>query len=195
MLQLRAEYNPVIPEIYWGNIGDSLGYLEVFPSGLEVSNATQGIDLILDVDYTVDWVNQSIIMIQNATAGDILNISVYEVGGGSQLYRANYTGVEVDQTVIIPVNSAEIYDVAVFVNGAITNGVTWEPYIESTNWNILDTYAILDIVNHSGVYYRALQDVPVGIAIDNPLYWLAFVPTLQSLVDLGTEPGSTDGVA
>jgi hypothetical protein len=35
----------------------------------------------------------------------------------------------------------------------------------------------------------------VGVNITNILYWFEFVPTLQSLVDFGTDYGATDGVA
>jgi hypothetical protein len=73
--------------------------------------------------------------------------------------------------------------------------VTWEPYAGSTVWNTANSYLKLDVVNNNGDYYRALQDVPVGTAISNILYWFEFVPAQQSLVDFGTDYGATDGVA
>lgn len=186
---IRYTYDPFVIETYsWANVVDH-------PVEVIVSNQTTGIDLAVNIDYTVDWVNQTISIIQGATADDVLNISVYELGGGSQLYRANYIGGEIGETVIVPVNTAEIDSVAVFVNGQNITGVTWEPYVDSTNWNILDAYVKLDVVNDNGNYYRALQDVPAGIAITNVAYWFEFVPTLQSIVDLGTDYGATDGIA
>ena len=111
------------------------------------------------------------------------------------MYRANYSGGDIGETVVIPVDTAEITSIAVFVNGENVDSVTWEPYVDSANWTTLDSYSKLDVVNYSGNYYRALQDVPVGVSIANVLYWFEFVPTLQSLVDFGTDYGATDGVA
>ena len=185
---VRYTYDPAIAlEYSWANVVEH-------PVEVLVSDITTGKDLTRDIDYTIDWVNQTVIPITVST-GDQFQINVFELGGGSQLYRANYIGRDIGETVSIPVNSAEITSVAVFINGSIISGVSWTPYTESTAWNILDTYNTLDVVNDSGNYYRALQTVPVGTSISNPLYWLEFTPTLQSQVDLGTDPGLTDGVA
>ena len=185
---IRYTYNPTTALAYsWAGITDH-------PVEVLVSDITTGTDLTRDVNYTIDWVNQTVIPITIPT-GNQFQINVFELGGGSQLYRANYIGGDIGETVIIPVNSTEITTVAVFINGSIISGVTWTPYVESTAWNILDSYNIQDIVNNSGNYYRAIQNVPVGISIANPLYWIEYVPTSQSQVDLGTDPGPTDGVA
>ena len=164
------------------------------PVQVLVGNITTGLDLTLDVDYTVDWDDQTITLL-TVNNGDIVNISVYELGGGNQLYRANYIGGNIDQTVVIPVNNAEIENVYVFVNGEIVSGITWLPYSESTAWDILDSYSRLDVVNNSGNYYRAVQDVPAGIVITDTSYWFEFVPTLQTEVDLGTSYGVGAGIA
>ena len=185
---VRYTYEPLIQTAYsWADLAEH-------PVEVLVSSITQSKDLAVDIDYTVNWVDQTVTLL-TATPNDQFQISVFELGGGSQLYRANYIGGDIGQTVIIPVNSDEITSIAVFVNGNNINNATWVPYVDSTNWNILDTYSILDIVNDSGNYYRALQDVPVGISISNPLYWFEFVPTLQSQVDLGIDPGPKIGRA
>ena len=164
------------------------------PVQILVSNQTTGRDLTSGIDYSVNWENQTITLLTVAN-GDGINISVYELGGGNQLYRANYAGSTTGQTVVIPVNSAEINIMAVFVNGEAISGVTWLPYTDSTSWNILDTYAKLDVVNDSGNFYRAIQAVPQGVAITNVVYWLLFVPTLESQVDLGISYGPGAGIS
>ena len=185
---VRYTYNPAIETAYsWAGITDH-------PVQVLVSNITTGTDLALDVDYTVDWVDQTVSLL-TATSGDQFQINVFELGGGSQLYRANYIGGDIGETVVVPVGSTEITSIAVFVNGSNVDGITWTPYVDSVDWNILDTYNTLDIVNNGGNYYRALQYVPVGISITNVLYWFEFVPTLESLVDFGTDYGATDGIA
>ena len=185
---IRYTYDPAVETAYsWAGLAEH-------PVQVLVNNTTTATDLALDIDYTVDWVNQTISLL-TVTSGDIFQISVFELGGGSQLYRANYIGGDIGETVVVPVNTAEITSIAVFVNGENVDSVTWQPYVDSANWSILDSYSKLDIVNYSGSYYRALQDVPVGISIANVLYWFEFVPTLQSTVDFGTDYGVTDGVA
>jgi hypothetical protein len=185
---IRYTYNPAVETAYsWAGVVNH-------PVQVLVSDMTTAVDLALDIDYTVDWVNQTVSLLTVAS-GNIFQISVFELGGGSQLYRANYIGGDIGETVIVPVNSAEITSIAVFVNGTSVDGVTWTPYIDSTSWNILDSYNTQAIVNHGGNYYRALQDVPVGVNITNILYWFEFVPTLQSSVDFGTDYGTTDGIA
>jgi len=185
---IRYTYNPAIKIAYsWAGITDH-------PVEVLVSDITAGRNLTRNVNYTIDWVNQTVTLLTVAT-GNQFQIDVFELGGGSQLYRANYVGADIGETVTIPVNAAEITSIAVFINGSIVNGITWIPYVDSIPWNILDTYNKLDIVNYNGNYYRALQDVAVGVNITNPLYWFEFVPAQQSLVDLGRDPGATDGVA
>jgi hypothetical protein len=165
------------PEIYWGN-------LVQHPVNIEVSNETTDTDLSPDVDYVVNWENQTITAIAGGgiTNGDVINIAAYEMGGGNQLFRGNYTGPEASESAVIPVNSEEIYELALFANGMNVAGATWTPYADSVVWSYQNTYARNTIVNDSGSYYRSLQTVAPGILINNPLYWVEFVPTTNSLV-------------
>lgn len=186
---IRYTYEPAITTAYsWADVVEH-------PIQVLVSNLTTGIDLVRDVNYTVNWVNQTVTFVSGITANDVVNISVYEAGGGSQLYRANYTGAEVSSSVVIPVASSEIFDVAVFVNGSPIDTVTWEPYYDAETWSTFDEYDQNTVVINSGTYYRSLQSVPVGVAITNAAYWIEFVPTLETLVEFGTTVESSDGIA
>ena len=186
---VRYTYEPAVAVEYsWSNVVEN-------PVQVLVSNLTTGVDLARDINYTVNWNNQTVSMISNVASGDIIDISVYEAGGGSQLYRENYNGADVGESVVIPVNNAEIYDVAVFVNGQVIESVTWVPYATAETWSIFDSYDRLDVVINSNVYYRALQTVPVGINIDDPVYWFEFVPTLETLVNFGETFEFDDGIS
>jgi hypothetical protein len=186
---IRYTYEPAVASTYsWAGVVEN-------PVQVLVSNLTTGVDLALGINYTVNWVDQTVSFVSGVAANDIVNISVYEAGGGSQLYRANYIGADVPNSVVIPVNNAEIYEVAVFVNGQQINSVTWTPYFDAATWSILESYPQATVVVNGGTYYRALQTVPEGIAIDNVLYWIEFAPTLETLVDFGTTLGFNDGVA
>jgi hypothetical protein len=186
---VRYTYEPAIASEYsWADVVEN-------PVQILVSNLTTGVDLARDINYLVNWNSQTITISSGVVNGDIINISVYESGGGSQLYRANYDGGTVGPTVVIPVNSAEIYDVAVFVNGQLINTVSWVPYAAAATWNILNSYEKLTVVVNTGNYYRALQTVPVGTSLTDIAYWLEFVPTLETLVDFGQTFNFSDGIS
>jgi hypothetical protein len=186
---VRYTYDATITDTYsWADLLEH-------PVQVLVSNQTTGRDLAQNIDYTVDWVDQTITVIDNVSNGDIINISAYELGGGAQLFRGNYIGDEVGDSVIIPVSTSEIQTVAVFLNSASISGITWEPYIDSVAWSLFNSYEKLDVVNNSGSYYRALQNVPVGTDITAVAYWELFVPTTESIVFFNTTIASTDGIA
>ena len=164
------------------------------PVGVFVTNTTTNLPLSLNTDYTINWVLQTITLSSTVAVGTIISINAFELGGGNQLYRGNFAGTG-SQTTLIPVDSAQIISIALFVNGVSTNVAGWTPYSPSTAWNQFNSYAKQDVVNNDSIYYRALQDVPAGIAIDDLLYWVQYVPTLQSIVDLGAVYNDTDGIA
>ena len=186
----RYTYFALDPFFDWAGIVEH-------PTEIVVSNVTTGLDLVPNVDYAVDWVNQTVEILASATNLDIVNITVYEVGGGSQLYRQNYVGSDLEDFIIIPVSSSEIYEIALFVNGEITAVDSWEPYYPGILWNQLDSYNKLDVVYTTGptTYYRALQAVPAGIAITNTDYWFEFVPATLSKVLLTNTYGATDALS
>ena len=186
---IRYTYEPgIVDEYSWANVVEN-------PVQITVSNLTTGVDLARDIDYTVSWSNQTISLLYNASNQDIINISIYEAGGGSQLYRANYSGADVGSSVVIPVNNVEIYNVAVFANGQLVQSVSWEAYAAALTWSIVDAFNQLDVVINGADYYRALQTVPVGVEITNEAYWLNFVPTLSTLVNFGQTFGFNDGIS
>jgi hypothetical protein len=167
------------------------------PVSIVVSNATTGIDLAAGVNYTANWVNRTVTILNNVAAADLVNITAYELGGGSQLYRQNYVGNNIDDFVIVPVNVNEIDSVVLFVNGVNTQVINWEAYYPANEWNQLQAYNRLDVVRTTSptTYYRAVQTVPAGIAITNTDYWLNFVPATQSKVLLEQVYTTSDALA
>ena len=165
-----------------------------FPTQVLVSNITTGLDLIPNVNFTIDWDAETITILSGVAVGESFNIFVYEMGGGSQLYRELLLGA-VGTTIYIPVDAAQIHELVIFKDGAPTTGNTFVAWEDNVAWNILNSYNKFDVVTDSGNYYRALQDVPGGTAIFNTTYWLPFVPTLQTKVTLGFTPAPTDGIS
>ena len=186
----RYIFDPDFDELNWDGLVEN-------PVSIVVSNATTGIDLVPGVNYTADWVNRTVNILNSVAAADLVNITVYELGGGSQLYRQNYVGNNIDDFVIVPVNVNEIYDVVLFVNGVNSQVIDWEAYYPANEWNQLQAYNRLDVVRTTSptMYYRAVQSVPAGIAITNTDYWQNFIPATQSKVLLEEAYATTDALA
>jgi hypothetical protein len=187
---IRYTYQPNVTSQYsWSKVVKN-------PAQVLVSNLTTGLELNNGFNYVIDWDDEFITIISGVSDGDIINISVYEVGGGSQLYRQNYIGADIDQTVVIPVNAAEINEIAVFVNGEITNEtVTWQPFAESVPWSIIQSYSKDQVVLDGNNYYRAIADAPAGTPITDVNVWQPFAPTLSTIVDLKQDYGFDDGIS
>lgn len=185
----RYVYSPLQLDLSWDGLVEN-------PVHINVSNVTNAVDLVLNRDYTVDWINRTVSFLAGVSVDDVIDISVYELGGGSQLYRQNYIGNEVGNTIIVPVNSNEIWSPVLFVNGVKATVSTWEPYYPGTAWSLVSSYNKLDVVYTTGptTYYRALQNVPAGIAITNTAYWFEFVPTTLSKITLTNTYTNTDAL-
>jgi len=104
------EYTP-------GSTTFSFDRIVAHPVAIKVVNATTRTTLSLTSDYTVDWVNKTINVISNGFAGDSIQIFVYEIGGGNQLYRNTYIGSEFINSLTIPVEAQSIYDIVIMING------------------------------------------------------------------------------
>ena len=122
------------------------------PISISVVNITRGLVLINGVDYTIDWVNNKVSVIDNASDGDSIQIHGYEVGGGNQLYRGIHNGADVVNQVTIPVESGSIYNILIHINGVrLLNGftsttdgkVTVDSILETTDSNVIS----VDTVN------------------------------------------------
>jgi len=183
-------YNQTVtPDLSWAGLVDR-------PATILVSNVDTGESLTENLDYIVNWLEQTVTPVPGVgvSDGDTVAITAYELGGGSQLYRSSFAGSSViSAEFLVPVSAAEIQNIAIFVNGELwLPVVTWQAYIDSAAWSIFNAYPINSVVNNAGIYYRAIQVVPIGIAINDSDYWLAFTPTLLSLVDMQIQPASND---
>jgi len=127
------------------------------PVQVRVTNQTQGRDLVQDVAYTIDWVSNVVTIVPSVSAppaanGDILVISVFGIGGGNQLYRNVFNGADVGNFLNIPVADAEIFDMAIFVNGTLVTNYTYSAGINrSTDILFDDTYTSTDEINVTAI--------------------------------------------
>jgi hypothetical protein len=88
-------------------------------------NLSNGVQLIEDEDYVVDWVAQTLRVIGGANIGDTVTIQVYGLGGGNQLFRQAYTGAQPNNTITVPVQTTLIQEFAIFINGDPTENFTF----------------------------------------------------------------------
>ena len=103
----------------------SFGDLMLHPVGIDIVNntVTQNIS---PSNYVVDWVSKTLTVNAGATVGDILGVTVWGIGGGSQLYKESFVGSNIKaKTQIITVTYSEIVELVVFINGEITTDYTY----------------------------------------------------------------------
>jgi len=121
----KFAFDPLNPTESWAN-------LLPYPQSVIVTNLTTGTDLQQDVDYVVDWVNQTITILNSVASSDIVVISVYGLGGGNQLFENNYQGSTFGTILSVPVPYSEVIEFAIFVNGNLATNYTFQPqYAES----------------------------------------------------------------
>jgi len=100
------------------NTSGSFEDVVAHPCQIKVINSSTKTSLHETVDYTVNWVNKTVTLFgPDVFDGNTIQIIVYEIGGGNQLYRSNYIGDEFGSELTIPVKSSEIYDIVIIHNG------------------------------------------------------------------------------
>ena len=135
---LQTIYNSSSPTV-------SFAGLQPYPMSLEITDVTQGYDLSVGSDYTIDWVNQTFTILNSSVLvadGDQLGVYVYELGGGNQLYKNIYNGADVGNSLVIPVEYNLIQEIVVFVNGTQTTELTFVD-----NASITFGTTLIDFVN------------------------------------------------
>jgi hypothetical protein len=118
-------FDPLNPTQSWAD-------LVPYPQSVIVTNLTTGQDLTQDVAYVLDWVEQTITMIQSVAPGDIVVVSVYGLGGGNQLFENSYRGSTFGTELSVPVVYNQILEFAIFVNGNLTTNYTYAPEYATT---------------------------------------------------------------
>jgi hypothetical protein len=102
-------------------------YLEHVPYMItgSVTNRTTGVALV--EGFSVNWVDKEITITSDASVniGDVLLATGSGVGGGNQIYRQNYLGSDIGNTVTVPVQYSQIQEIDVWVNGRVYTNLTY----------------------------------------------------------------------
>jgi hypothetical protein len=141
----RAEYDIANPTYdFSGALRD--------PITIQVSNVTQGSDLNLNFDYTVDWVNKVVTFLPGGiNQDDVLMVRTYGLGGGNQLLRTSFIGNEFNTKVLIKVPTNQIQELAIFVNGIVTTGYTYAPLGTATEITFSSSFTASDYISVTAI--------------------------------------------
>jgi hypothetical protein len=109
--------------------------ISVFPITFTVVNLTTARTIYEDIDYIVNWPDQTIEVTSNIAVNDLIAVFVYEIGGGNQIHRRLATGIDlIDNSIEVLAGTDEIYKSIIFVNGQETIDYTIEAQdIRSSN--------------------------------------------------------------
>ena len=164
-----------------------------YPFALEVTDATQGYDLTEGTDYTVDWPNQTVTIINASTLvanGDQLGFYVYELGGSNQLFKNTYIGSEFGNVLTVPVEIDLLLPdnngFAIVVNGN---------YLDNTNYTYAtgtvfgttvitfnDTYYATDFISLAALGPTTVNNVTTDYSWSLPVTQSFTVPTTGQLI-------------
>ena len=165
----RVVYNSAHPTISFANAFP-------YPVALIVTDETQGYDLVLGVDYIVNWVLQTFTISKSSMRvanNDQLGIYVYELGGGNQIFKGVYNGADVVRTLTVPVEYSLIQEFAIFVNGVYlaNSGYSYSSgTIYNTTTIIFDsTYTIADFISLVAISPTTINNVTTNYSWSAPV--------------------------
>ena len=106
---------------------------------VELYNTTTGVQLLENINYTVDYVAEKIFVLNSVLDGQTVTIVVNGMGGGNQVSKKSVTGLEVTDEVEIDYPYNLIQDIAIFVNGQQTLDFDYAPLEPGRTLVIFDT--------------------------------------------------------
>jgi hypothetical protein len=145
-----------------------------FPFTVSVTNVTQQYDLILGNAYTVDWVLQTVTILNTllVAPGDQLSISVYELGGGNQIYKNIYNGSQVGNSLIVPVPYLSIQEFVIFINGVYLDNSNYtytSSSLTSTEVTFTNTYSSTDFISLVVIEPTTINNITTDYSWSLPL--------------------------
>jgi len=131
---LGYTYDSTSPVYSWANLVD-------YPTVIEIYNATWGLRLIRDVQFIVNWPTRTVTILGGIVDGESLQINVYGLGGGNQVWKNSIIGDQVNDGVIVEYPYAQIDRFAIYVNGEPTTAYTFSQYSTTqTRLTLNNTY-------------------------------------------------------
>ena len=152
-----------IPETF------SFAGVEPVPATLLVENQTTGLLLHIGTDYTADWANSTVTIINGANIGDVIVISLFQIGGGNQLLKRPYNGEEVGNSLVVPVEYSLITEFVIFVNGNLITNYTYAQDGVNTLLTFSNTYTAVDYLMIAAIGPTTIDDTLVDYSWSVPV--------------------------
>ena len=116
------------------------------PATIIVKQLTIGATLYENQYYTIDWQNKTITLLAGASSGSYIGIDIYGIGGGNQLEKLAISGSDLtNNSYVLPVTYAEVYDIVIYHNGQpFANFTSQAHQTYSTQLNFVGTYSATD---------------------------------------------------
>ena len=154
------------------SIGETYSFAGVIPvpATMLVTNQTLGLDLAIDIDYTANWALQTITLDPSVVVGSEIVITLYQIGGGNQLFKQSYNGAEVGSSVVVPVKYSLIEEFVIFANGVLTTDYTFVPYGTTSTEVVFDTpYTINDYLMIGAIGPTTIDGVEINYSWSVPV--------------------------
>jgi hypothetical protein len=153
------------------------------PIAVKLVNQTRRISLNEVVDYVINWPEQTVsVSPVDAAPGDVIQLTVYGIGGGNQLFKQSYNGSDIGRSLFIPVTFDLITQTVVFVNGVFDENYGIFPENSGTLMQFDRTLDINDFVT-----ITLISDSPIIIPTIEPFDSVPF-----DSASAPAEPGSFD---
>jgi hypothetical protein len=156
-------------------IGDTFSFAGVLasPATLMVTNQTLGLDMLVDVDYSVNWADSTITILNGiSTAGDIIATTLFEIGGGNQLLKRGYNGAEVGNAIVLPVQYLSLQEFIIFANGirVLPASYTYESFSTTKTLLTFDqTYTAADYLMICAISPTTVDGTGINYSWSTPI--------------------------
>ena len=175
---VNKRFNPLQPDI------DVSGYLPTIVNVVLI-NRTLDIQLLPGVNFTFDYLNQIITIVNGVNTDDIIEIRIFSPGGGNQLFRNVYSGAtatSLGNALVIPVSADLINELLILKNGDV---------VSSANYSYAEAVTLFTKIQFSGVTFEdadAITVVAIGtsVGVETQKSWS--YPVTESFI----YDGSTD---
>tara|TARA_R110000868_G_scaffold32398_4_gene117811 strand:+ start:8007 stop:22382 length:14376 start_codon:yes stop_codon:yes gene_type:complete len=147
----------------------SFAGIEPVPATLLVANQTTGLLMHIGTDYTADWANRTITIINGANIGDAIVISLYQIGGGNQLLKRSYNGDEVGNSLVVPVEYSLIEEFVIFVNGELITNYTYAQDGVNTVVTFSATYTAADYLMIAAIGPTTVDETLINYSWSAPV--------------------------
>ena len=146
------------------------------PTTIVVTNQSAGVVYVENIQYAVNWATQTVSLLTPVSSGTVINITVYELGGGNQLFVTTATTGNVDTvTIKLPISNSIVTEYVPFVNGQYSNSFV----VSNTTSQTTDlTFTFGNTAN------RLITTVALGAGNAVPNYsWSNPVPQIITVTD------------